>query len=257
MSVVGGSADRRDGLRAADLSAGGTPRGSQRLVVAPELFGELGAALLAGAIVEAVAARGAATVALAGGGTPRPVYERLAGERSLPWPQVHVYFGDERAVPPQHPSSNYGMAYGALLGRVPIPPEHVYRMAAERADVQEAAAEYAALLPERLDLLILGIGSDGHTASLFPGSAALMEGRRKVLAVEGPAPPRRRLTITPPVITAARRVVVLAVGPDKASAVARALDGPDDVLACPAQLARDGVWVLDRDAGAQVRGQGP
>jgi 6-phosphogluconolactonase len=177
----------------------------------------------------------------------------LAQTHRLSWDRVEIFFGDERAVPPGDPQSNYRMARESLLDAVPIPSRQVHRMPAERPDRDAAAAEYAAQLPARLDLIILGIGADGHTASLFPGSAALEERARKVMAVEGPRAPRRRLTVTPPVITSAVNKIVLAGGSEKAGAVARALEGPDDPDACPAQLARDGIWIVDSAAASGLR----
>ena len=211
----------------------------------------LAAEWLAAEIRVAVALRDACALALAGGGTPRPVYEALAErplEDPVPWDRVQVFFGDERAVPPDDPESNFRMASEALLQRVPIPGPNVHRMEAEAADADAAAARYAGLLPQALDVLVLGVGADGHTASLFPGSPALRERSRRVVPATGPKPPQRRLTITPPVIAAARLIVVLAAGSDKAGPVARALKAagrPDEV---PARLARDGVWFLDRAA---------
>ena len=211
----------------------------------------LAAEWLAAEIRVAVALRAACALALAGGGTPRPVYEALAErplEDPVPWDRVQVFFGDERAVPPDNPESNFRMASEALLQRVPIPGPNVHRMEAEAVDADAAAARYAGLLPQALDVLVLGVGADGHTASLFPGSPALRERSRRVVPATSPKPPQRRLTITPPVIAAARRIVVLAAGSDKAGPVARALKAagtPDEV---PARLARDGVWFLDRAA---------
>ncbi len=115
-----------------------------------------------------------------------------------------------------------------------------------------AAREYERSLPPRLDVLLLGMGRDGHTASLFPGSAALDERRRLVLPVLGPKPPAERLTITPPVIEAARRVAVIATGEDKAAMVARAIEGPLAPKAVPVQLARRGCWFLDQAAAARL-----
>jgi 6-phosphogluconolactonase len=172
----------------------------------------------------------------------------LAAGSGIDWSEVEVYFGDERAVPPDHADSNYRMVHEALLSRVPVPPGQVHRMEAERDDREAAALEYERLLPPRLDVLFLGMGHDGHTASLFPGSAALDERQRRVVAVIGPKPPAGRLTITPPVIAAARSVAVLAIGDDKAATVARALEGPPDPQAVPVQLARRGVWFLDHAA---------
>ena len=186
-------------------------------------------------IEEAVAARGACHVALAGGSTPRPVYERL-GAAALPWDRLDWWFGDERAVPPDHAESNYRMVLETLRPKLL---ERVHRL---DPDATEA---YERLLPERLDILILGMGPDGHTASLFPGSPALDIRDRRVVPVIGPKPPPRRATITPPVIEAAREIVVLAWGADKAAMVTRAREGPLDIQAVPAQLARRGAWFTD------------
>jgi 6-phosphogluconolactonase len=203
-------------------------------------------------VVAAVAERGSCALALSGGQTPEPVYRQLASLSSIDWQRVAVFFADERGVPPDHADSNYRMVHLALLSRVPIPSSNVHRMEAERPDRDAAAREYERLLPARLDVLLLGMGADGHTASLFPGSAAVEERHRLVLPVLGPKPPAQRLTITPPVIEAARKVAVLATGADKAAMVERALAGPLAPKAVPAQLARRGVWFLDRAAAAQL-----
>lgn len=217
-------------------------------------FARTAAGRIARLLADAAAARGTATLALVGGTTPRPVYEALAARVDVPWQQVRVYFGDERAVPPDDPESNFGMARETLLAHVPIPATQIHRMHAEAADAEAAARAYEELLPDALDLVLLGIGEDGHTASLFPGAAAVTERVRRVLFVTGPKPPPRRLTITPQVIARARATLVLAAGAAKAEAVARALEGADDVIGCPAQLARAGYWVLDRAAAAKLRG---
>ena len=200
----------------------------------------------------AAAERGRCALCLAGGRTPEPVYRRLASGSAIDWSKVEVYFGDERAVPPDHPDSNYHMVHRALLSRVPVPPGQVHRMEAERADRDAAALDYERLLPARLDVLFLGMGHDGHTASLFPGSAALDERQRRVLAVIGTKPPAERLTITPPVIDAARSVAVIATGDDKAATLVRVLEGPLNPKALPVQLARRGVWFLDHTAAARL-----
>lgn len=222
------------------------------VVVGSDGFSRAAAGQLAGWIGQAVSGRGRCRLALAGGSTPAPVYGELA---RLPvatstWHGVHVFFGDERAVPPDHPDSNYAMARSRLLDRVAIPAEQVHRMEAERADREVAAAEYSRLLEEPLDVLILGMGPDGHTASLFPGSPALGERRKRVVPVVGPKPPPQRLTITPPVISEARTVLVLATGADKADMVARALGPATSPRAVPATLARHGTWILDPAAAA-------
>ena len=223
------------------------------IVVASEVLPEVAAQRIADIIEQAIARRGRASMALAGGMTPQAVYRRLAEIAKFSWEKTEIYFGDERAVPPGDPQSNYRMARESLLDAVPIPSAQVHRMPAERADLEVAAMEYAAQLPEHLDLIILGIGEDGHTASLFPGSAAVCEQTRKVIAVEGAKPPPRRLTVTPPVITAAISKIVLASGPGKARAVAQALEGGDGPDQCPARLARDGIWILDDAAAGALR----
>ena len=163
-----------------------------------------------------------------------------------------MYFSDERAVPPDAAESNYRMARESLLDRVALPAENVHRMPADRRDRPQAAAEYDRHLPPALDVLLLGMGGDGHTASLFPGGAALTEQQRRVMAVTGPTPPVERLTITPAVIAAARAVFVLVTGRDKAVMVARAIDGADDPMSLPVQFARGGTWLLDDEAASQL-----
>ncbi len=230
--------------------------GPERIVVEDAArLADAAAEWVAAAIERALAERGRCSLALAGGETPRPVYERLAREplaSRIRWRDVTVFFGDERAVAPDDPASNYHMARAALLDRLPAAPR-VHRMEAERPDGDAAARDYERLLPESLDVLLLGMGPDGHTASLFPGSPALEERTRLVLAVTGTKPPPRRLTITPPVIAAARRIAVLAAGGAKAPAVARALHGPPAPQDCPAQLARRGAWFLDPAAAGALR----
>jgi 6-phosphogluconolactonase len=203
-------------------------------------------------MARAIAGRGACALCLAGGRTPEPVYRELASASSIDWTRVDVFFGDERAVPPDHPDSNYLMVNRVLLSRVPVPAGQVHRMEAERSDRDAAAREYERLLPPQLDILVLGMGPDGHTASLFPGSAALDERQRLVLPVIGAKPPPQRLTITPPVIEAARRVAVIATGGDKAAMVARAIEGPLAPKDVPVQLARRGTWFLDQAATGRI-----
>jgi 6-phosphogluconolactonase len=239
------------------LKAGSVPAGNRRVIVTTELLPGTAARHIAMAIEQAVADHGRASVMLAGGSTPRAVHRQLAQNRRLPWGKVDIFFGDERAVLPDDPQSNYRMARESLLDAVPIPPDQVHRMLAERPDREAAADEYARLLPERLDLIILGVGADGHTASLFPGISALSERVRKVVAIVGPKAPLYRLTITPPVIAAAREKIILVSGAGKAGAVAQALEGPDQPVQCPAQLARDGIWIMDHAAASILRHQPP
>ncbi len=207
------------------------------------------AARIASELSGALAARGRASLALAGGTTPKATYEALAA-LSLDWSKIDVYFGDERCVPADHPDSNFKLAKAALFDRIAIPDERVHRMLGEALDREAAARAYEAQLPERLDVVVLGIGEDAHTASLFPGATALSERVRRVLPVTGPKPPPERLTLTPPALEAARCCIVLGSGLGKAEAVRRALKEPLDIAAIPIQLARAGVWFLDASAAS-------
>ena len=216
--------------------------------------------------VEAVARSGRFTVALSGGSTPQRLYERLAEpphRERVPWDRVEVFWGDERAVAPDHPDSNARLAVAVLLSRVPIPPEGIHRIHAERADREAAAREYQEEIARvfglpadgpapALDLVLLGLGADGHTASLFPGSAALAESRRWVVSHFVPALGAERITLTPPILNRAREVRVLVTGADKAGALRAVLHGPRAPERCPAQLIQPEsgrlVWLVDRGA---------
>ena len=219
----------------------------------PQQMTDRAASWLLDAIVNAVRMRGHCCLALAGGSTPRSVYERLASpplSSVLPASKLQVYFGDERCVPPNDPQSNYAMAWDAWLGHGALRADQIHRIEGEREDRNSAAQDYERTLPAHLDILLLGVGNDGHTASLFPGAEALREHSRKVVVSRSPLAPHDRITITPPVIEAAHAVMVLAVGSDKAAAVAAALAGPEDLDKVPAQLARPGTWILDTGAAS-------
>lgn len=224
----------------------------ERVICEPGALPEIAAERIATALSEAVRERGDASLALAGGTTPKACYRFLAGRADVPWQRISIFFGDERAVPPEDPDSNYRMAREALLDRVPIPEARIHRMQAEAPDREAAAAAYAALLPEAIDVMVLGIGEDCHTASLFPGSPAVLDRTAAVLAVSGPKPPPLRLTLGPRVLAAARVRIVLASGPGKAEAVRAALEGELDVLRFPAQLVRDSLWIVDHDAASAL-----
>jgi len=198
-----------------------------------------------------VEARGQCSLALAGGQTPRAVYQELAQQR-VSWPAVRVYFGDERRVPPDHPDSNYRMARESLLDRLPAPGAVVHRMLGELEDGEEAAAAYERVLPAQLDLLLLGMGGDAHIASLFPGSPAIVEPTMRVVAVPGLPGSVGRLTITGAEVARARDVAVLVAGRSKAEAVREVLHGEVNPMVRPAQLARHGTWLLDADAAAEL-----
>jgi 6-phosphogluconolactonase len=218
---------------------------------------------VAAAMRAAVAARGRCVLALSGGSTPRLLHARLVamGADALPWPRTFVTFGDERGVPPDDAASNYGMARDTLLAHVPVPETHVLRMEGERPPADAAERYEAALraLALRLDvadddalfdLVLLGVGADGHTASLFPGSPALDEGARWVLDVQAPADvaPRDRLTLTFPALARAREVLVLATGAAKRDAVARAIAGDAALPAGRVRGRARTTWLLDRAA---------
>jgi 6-phosphogluconolactonase len=224
------------------------------LVVEPEAFAGVAAERLMAEIRRVLEIRNRCSLALAGGSTPRPVYQQLAAEspdRDL-WPRIDVFFSDERCVPPDDPASNYRMVKETLLDRVPADQGAIHRMEGERPDHETAARAYEAMLPDRLDLLVLGLGRDGHTASLFPGAPALGETTRRVVPARSPQPPFPRLTITPPVILDARQTVVLVAGADKAEALARVIEGPDQPSRTPGQLARGGFWIADTAAAARL-----
>jgi 6-phosphogluconolactonase len=213
-----------------------------------------GARWLAVRLEEAVRERGSASIALSGGHSPQPMHRELA-VLPVPWHAVHVFFGDERGVPPEHHESNYGMARSALLDRVTAAAAH--RMEAERPDRDRAASAYAALLPDRFDVIVLGIGTDGHTASLFPGTDWSRPSLHRVLPTTAPAAPYARMTLAPEVLTGARNVLMIATGTAKAGAVHDALEGPIDLARCPAQLVRSATWLLDRAAAAQLSAPPP
>ncbi|HZV00618.1 MAG TPA: 6-phosphogluconolactonase [Planctomycetota bacterium] len=194
-----------------------------------------------------------ASIALSGGSSPRPIYEELSRldkkTRRRALDSVDFFFGDERCVAPDDPESNYKMALEALGAD-----RHFHRMEGERPDRDAAAQDYEKLLPQPLDVLILGIGDDGHTASLFPGAASLDERKRRVIAVtDSPKPPPERLTITPATIEAARSIFMIALGEKKADAVKRALEGAWNPKETPAQLARRGTWILDAAAASRLK----
>jgi 6-phosphogluconolactonase len=185
--------------------------------------------------LDAISKTGVFRLGLAGGNTPKAVYAELSGiARDLPWDRVQVTFGDERCVAHDHSDSNYKMAHEALLSRVPIPEGNIFRIRGE-IDADQAAAEYEARLASvaarfgetryRHDLLLLGLGEDGHTASLFPGYPALDEQERSVVPTLGPKPPPQRVTFTFPLINASKAVVFLVNDRAKEPVIQRALKG--------------------------------
>ena len=206
-------------------------------------------------------------VALSGGGTPKRVYPHLierAKADGLNWARVEFFWGDERAVPPDHPESNFGVAYQVLLGQLPdARPERIHRMPAEAKDLDAAAMQYEAeirlafdargAMAPAFDLIWLGMGTDGHTASLFPGSVALEETERWVVANWAPGPQAWRMTMTFPLLNAARRVLFVVTGADKAPAI-RAIRTGSEQLPAGGVAAADTEWLIDAAAAGEGGG---
>jgi 6-phosphogluconolactonase len=206
------------------------------------------------------------TVALPGGSTPMPLYEKLASynvSARINWAQVHVFFGDERAVPPTHDDSNYGQAQTALLSHVPIPLENVHRVRGELG-ADEAAKQYGLELqaffdggPPAFDLHILGMGDDGHTASLFPNqTASLYEKKHRAVSVHDNVHPHPRITMTPWAISSALNILVLVSGAKKADMLRTVLQGPHQPDTYPIQHIQPDhgmMWYVDREAAAKLQ----
>jgi 6-phosphogluconolactonase len=215
---------------------------------------------------QCIGERGAAHLVLAGGGTPRHLYGELAqpGRRGqLDWSRVHLYFGDERCVPPDHPDSNYRMARTTLLEQVPIPAAQVHPILARMETVRRDAAAYARELARhapagpgglpRFDLVLLGLGEDGHTASLFPGTCILNERERAVAAVYVPRLKSWRVSLTLPALRQARALWILATGAAKADILGRIWQEPGAGLPVQALADLDGLeWHLDAAAAGQI-----
>src|SRR5713226_7236800 len=195
---------------------------------------------------QAIRDRGRFTVALSGGSTPRGLHQDIVRDFSLqlPWQDVFFFWSDERHVPPTDPESNYRMAKETLLAKLPIPSDHIFRIPAEMPDAGEAARVYEQVLQDffrpsagsfpRFDLILLGMGPDGHTASLFPGTTALVEKQHWVVANWVEKFSTFRITFTYPVLNHAASVMVLVSGADKAAMVGRALQDPASNLPCQA-----------------------
>ncbi len=221
------------------------------------------AARLAKTLRDAVKARGKATIALSGGDTPKQTYSRLAEEPDLDWSAIEVFFVDERAVPKTDDRSNYRWAKECLFDRAKIPDAHVHRMTADEGDLDKAAREYEQVLKTHvtagqsgvpsLDVIVLGIGDDGHTASLFPGQDTVEIQDRYVVAVGKTEGREMRLTLTAPVIEQARAAFVLAVGAKKTNALERVWSVSGSLRDTPARVIRNVRgsihWVIDKSAG--------
>lgn len=226
-----------------------------------------GANHVAEIIERAVKERKKCMIALSGGNTPRKLYERLASEEfvsRIPWESTYWFFGDERHVPPDHDDSNYKMASDSLLSNVPIPTGNIHRIMTEKPDPPTIAASYELTLmkvfnlaPGELpvfDLMFLGVGADGHVASLFPHSDALQVTARMATANKIPETENWRITMTFPVINEAKQLLFLVAGEDKAEALRQVLEGPSNPEEFPAQLIRQKrgfqLWLIEKSAAA-------
>jgi 6-phosphogluconolactonase len=216
----------------------------------------------------AIAARGRFTIALSGGSTPKRLYQLLAEPAlrgQIDWPKVECFWGDERSVPPDHPDSNFHMAHEALLTQVALTPEHIHRMEAERADRDAAADAYQAMIAQVFgssqapvfDLILHGMGPDGHTLSLFPNTQALQEAQRWVVPNYVPKFKTWRMTMTPVLVNQAAYCLFLVAGADKAQALVEVLEGPRDPANLPSQLIRpthgELIWFVDDAAAARLQ----
>ncbi|HEY0756669.1 MAG TPA: 6-phosphogluconolactonase [Ktedonobacteraceae bacterium] len=215
---------------------------------------------------EAIATRGKFTFALSGGSTPGKMYGLLASEpyrSQIDWNAAHFFWSDERSVPPNDAESNYHLAQETLLNKLDLRPEQIHRMPADRPDREQAAADYEAEIRQVLgatpafDLVQLGMGPEAHTASLFPHQSALSEEKRLVLPVSVPKPPPERLTFTPPLLCAARHILFLATGADKATALHEVLEGVDNPTEYPTQgIVRQAkgevIWIVDTAIAQQI-----
>ena len=204
----------------------------------------------------ALAQKDGFTVALSGGSTPKLLYQLLADEplrTRVPWSRTHFYWSDERHVPPDHPDSNYRMAYEAMLSHVPVPETNVHRIRSEIPDAQKAADEYEQTIVSRIDLILLGLGTDGHTASIFPGSDVLHETKRLIAAPWVDKLNTYRITMTLPLLNNGASVLFLISGAEKAEIVKEVLEGPKKF---PAQFVQptngELIWMLDRDAARNL-----
>ena len=248
---------------------------TKRIFPDAEALVEGASSYIAEQLTQAVAERGRATIALSGGNTPKRIYGRLAASPDrdrVDWPRVHVYFGDERCVPPDHPDSNYRMARLTLLDHVPLPPGNVHRIRGEEeparaaelysAELESAFGASSAAGPRSasFDLVLLGLGEDGHTASLFPGLPAVTERSHWVVAHYVEAVKMWRITLTPVVLNAARNVAFIVSGAAKAAVLSKVLEGPFQPELLPSQIIRPThgnlCWLLDAAAASRLHDPG-
>jgi 6-phosphogluconolactonase len=216
-----------------------------QMIVDPDAFISTAAKFLARKLVALTNMRHG-SIALSGGSTPGPIYREISQHKGINWSRLNIFFTDERMVSHDDPESNYHLARETLLDRVPIPEEQIYPMPVEVQDGIAPERAYANILPTSIDILVLGIGEDGHTASLFPHSPAL-NSEAPVAQTRSPRPPFERLSITPTVIKSAQLIVILVRSPKKNLALHHALSNTTSVDEWPARIARKGVWIVGRD----------
>jgi 6-phosphogluconolactonase len=208
---------------------------------------------------QSIQKRGSFSVVLSGGRTPKPLYENLSRIEKIRWDKVHVFWGDERLVPPDHSDSNYRLAYDTLFSKISIPDENIYRIKGELSP-KDAAVDYQNILTryfeaheKKLDLILLGMGTNGHTASLFPGTDALLESTRWVVPNFIPELKAWRITLTFPAIFSARKIIVLITGDEKAETLQAVLEGDEGNDQFPIKRIlsiKNGVfWIVDQKAG--------
>jgi 6-phosphogluconolactonase len=231
----------------------------------PRALAEAAARHVAESAQAAITTRGRFSLVLSGGSTPRDLHLRLASPPlvdQVDWSRIHIFFGDERGVPPDDERSNFHMAEETLLSKVPIPEDHIHRMRGELPP-DDAAAEYEQQLkaffgdePPRLDLVLLGMGDNGHTASLFPGLTAVHEQQRWVVAEYVDEVGMWRITLTPVVLNQAREIVFLVAGAAKATMLHQVLEGPYQPDKLPAQIVKpvqgEVIWMVDAAAAAEL-----
>jgi 6-phosphogluconolactonase len=243
-----------------------------RILTTPQELSEAAAEEVLRAAKEAVAQRGRFTIALSGGSTPKNLFNLLAtnARNVMPWDRTFFFWGDERHVPPTDPDSNYRMADETMLSKIPVAGGNVFRIAAENPDAAAAAEAYEQTLQKFFqlepgqvpvfDLILLGMGPDGHTASLFPGSDGLQEKTRLVIANWVDKLKTSRITLTLPVLNAARCVAFLVSGTDKAAVLKLVLEGDVPGEQYPSKLIqpKDGklIWLLDRAAASELSNKG-
>ncbi len=229
-------------------------------VFEPDQLASAAAEQIAADIADVIAERGACRLGLAGGGTPRPIYQKLASPplvERVAWDKLHLFWGDERCVPPEHESSNYKMVAAALIDHVPIPAQNVHRIEGELAQDDAAKAYIDALGHKPIDILLLGMGGDGHTASLFPDMPNMADASPRVIPAKGPVAPHQRVSLSMGAINEAHTVYFLISGDGKAARLAEVLQqikaGAPVLPAAHVQPSSGRlVWLVDTGASKQI-----